>query len=176
MFRKIFYGQKQYIISSCGKIYNAQNKEIKSHPDKDGYPKVRLWDGVKYHNHFVHRLVAEAFIPNPENKPQVNHKDGDKRNNDVNNLEWVTQSENMRHCFDVLGHKAGHWNKGRFGQYSNRAKIVLQIKDGKIIAEFYGCMEAQRKTGIHFGSISNVCLGKGKTAGGYKWKYKLKGE
>lgn len=63
--------------------------------DTAGYASVRLPDK----NHLVHRLVAEAFIPNPENKPQVNHKDGNKRNNNVNNLEWVTQAENMTHAW-----------------------------------------------------------------------------
>ena len=176
MFAKVFYGEKQYFISSCGKVCNIHYKELRPHPDKDGYLKVRLWDGVRYHNRFVHRLVAQVFVPNPMNKPQVNHKDGNKKNNNIDNLEWVTQSENMRHCFDVLGHKAGHWNKGRIGKDSNRSKIVLQIKNGVVVAKFYGCMEAQRKTGVHFGSISNACLGKTKTAGGYQWKYKNKGE
>lgn len=165
-------GKKTYFVSDDGCIFNNELKKLKSHPDKDGYLKVRLWDGTKYKNYFVHRLVAQSFIPNPKNKSQVNHKDGNKTNNNINNLEWVTQSENMRHSFDVLKNKVGYWNKGRFGKNSNKAKIVQQIQDGKVIAEFYGCMEAQRVTGIHFGNISNVCLGKGKTAGGYKWKYK----
>lgn len=174
MFTHIILGKKRYFINDSGEVYNNNCKKIKSHPDKDGYPKVRLWNGEKYKNFFVHRLVAAAFIPNPMNKPQVNHKDGNKTNNNVSNLEWVTQSENMRHCFNVLGHKAGYWNKGRFGKDSNKAKIVIQIKDGEVIAEFYGCMEVQRKTGIHFGSISNACLGRSKTAGGYTWRYKNK--
>lgn len=172
MFKHILLGKKRYFINDTGEVYNYNCKKIKPHPDKDGYLKVRLWSGQKYKNFFVHRLVAEAFIPNPENKPQVNHIDGNKTNNNIFNLEWVTQSENMRHCFDVLGHKAGYWNKGRFEKNSNRAKVVLQIKNNTIIAEFYGCMEAQRKTGIHFGSISNACLGRSKTAGGFQWKYK----
>ena len=83
----------------------------------DGYCRVDLYDGFGNQSiKRVHRLVAEAFIPNPENKPQVNHIDGNKRNNDVTNLEWVTGSENMIHAYrtglvphhasySMLGHK-----------------------------------------------------------------------
>lgn len=167
----IYNNQFRYTVDDFGQVFNRKCKKIKAFPDKDGYLKVNLWNGTKYKSYFVHRLVATAFIPNTEQKPQINHKNGVKSDNRVENLEWATQSENMRHCFDVLGHKAGYWNKGRFGKNSNRAKKVQQIKNDKVIAEFYGTMEAERKTGISFSAISNACLGKSKTAGGYKWKY-----
>lgn len=67
-------------------------------PNKWGYSVVHLGSGPQY---FIHRLVAEAFIPNPDHKPQVNHKDGCKSNNSAENLEWVTASENIRHAFET---------------------------------------------------------------------------
>jgi len=65
------------------------------------YLQVSLWSNGKDHKRYIHRLVAKAFIPNPENKPQVNHKDGDKCNNAVNNLEWNTRSENVKHAIST---------------------------------------------------------------------------
>lgn len=106
--KEIILRNHKYFIDCYGNIYNKKMKKIKQYKDKDGYCKVRLWDGVKYKNYFVHRLVAQFFVPNVYQKPQVNHKNGIKIDNCFRNLEWVTQSENMRHCFDVLGHKAGY--------------------------------------------------------------------
>lgn len=118
----------------------------------------------------VHRLVAEAFIPNPENKKQVNHKDGKKHNNVVTNLEWVTPSENIKHAF-----KNGllpKYNLGNTGVLNPLSKKVKQIgQKGEIIKVWDSCRDVVRQLEIDSGSISRCCNGKKKTAGGYKWEF-----
>lgn len=89
-----------YCIHKDGSITNKYGKIISQHTQPKGYKVVKLVDdNGKRKMWLVHRLVAEAFIPNPENKPQVNHKDGNKQNNHVSNLEWCDQSYNMIHAF-----------------------------------------------------------------------------
>lgn len=91
-------------------LRKSPQKILKASKSKSGYYIVSFCvDGVKS-NQTIHRLVARAFIANELNKPQVNHKDGNKLNNHVNNLEWVTVSENGLHAYRVLGNSA--WNKG----------------------------------------------------------------
>ena len=90
------------IIRSNGRDYNHSGKLKKLIKIKSGYLQVGVTDTSKklHKTLYVHRLVAETFIPNTENKPQVNHKDGNKLNNSVHNLEWATQNENMKHAYD----------------------------------------------------------------------------
>ncbi|MBO7715676.1 MAG: HNH endonuclease [Methanobrevibacter sp.] len=162
-----------YFVSNDGYIYSNHYgylRQMKTHRDKDGYVKISLWKNNKGQIKSVHRLVAEAFIPNPENKPQVNHKNGIKNDNRIENLEWTTASENIIHSFRVLKRKPSRI--GKTGKNCPFARIILQVKDDKIIAEFYGAVEASRQTGITHQSINLCCKGKAKTAGGYQWKYK----
>ena len=106
----------------------------------------------------MHRLVAETFIPNPENKPQVNHKWGIKTDNRASELEWNTQSENMQHA---LKHKLRH------------TKPILQYSKNNELIKVWDCIrQAGREIGIPNQSIVRCAKGKRKSAGGYIWRYK----
>lgn len=155
-----------YKVSNLGNVYSFKtNKILKTPIGKRGYPNLNLLKNGKQKLYVVHRLVAKAFIPNPDNKPEVNHIDGNKTNNCVDNLEWVTSRENTLHARKTGLHT------------SDGDKTVAQILNGQEIARYKSASEAERKTGINRSSISSVCRkycwhGKHRrTAGGYEWKY-----
>lgn len=166
-----------YYITDNGIVYsrndhnNGRIKKLTPAFGRNDYLHVTLIEKGRRFTKKLHRLVAETFIPNPENKPQVNHKNGIRTDNRVENLEWVTSSENNLHSFRILKRKPTCFWKGKFGKENYTAKMVLQLKDKQIINKFYGAREAERKTGISAGNIRRVCCGKGKSAGGYQWKY-----
>lgn len=87
------------VVTNKGRVFSRLGRELKQQLSAVGYYRVEIWHKGFGRKHLVHRLVASAFIPNPNDKPQVNHKDGNKLNNDVENLEWVTQSENQIHAY-----------------------------------------------------------------------------
>ena len=110
-------------------------------------------------HHYIHRLVAEAFIPNPHNLPCVNHKDENKGNNSVENLEWCDYAYNANYGTGIDRSK-----EKRFGDRF----VVINLDTGEV---YQTPKDASRSTGIHNDSISRVCKGKSKTAGGYRWRY-----
>lgn len=120
----------------------------------------------------IHRLVAIIHLPNPENKPQVNHIDGNKLNNNVNNLEWVTRSENMLHAYRELGIEGNKSNLGNLYGNSFGARPVFQKSiNGELIKMFDCVRRAWHETGVSETNISNCLHGRCKTAGGFKWEY-----
>lgn len=175
-----------YIISNLGNIKKLERVVLRkngrrcyiSPEDKiatitpKGYLRVRLQKNKKSKHFFVHRLVADAFLEKPIGATQVNHKNGIKTDNRVENLEWVSASENLLHSYRCLGRKPA--TLGKFGKNNYNCKILLQIKNGEIVAEFFGANEAYLKTGICIDSIRKVCAKKRKSAGGYSWEYKTK--
>lgn len=104
-----------YFVSDTGRVYNSKGKEIKRQKNHDGYYTVNLWDGSKYHHKRVNRLVAIAFIDNPNNLPVVNHIDHNRGNDNLSNLEWVSYSENKEKSIEhdpTMGKTKSHINEG----------------------------------------------------------------
>lgn len=156
-------GFPNYMVSNLGNIYSKRSKRLlKLSLKKSGYLYVGLSDIHKKISHVrVHRLVATAFIPNPDVLPVVNHKDEDKTNNRVDNLEWCTAKYNANY---------GTRNM----KLKNRRSISVRAIDPKNnrVVGIYGSMEeASRSTdGANISHISQCCSGKRRTSGGYKWE------
>lgn len=151
-----------YNIALKSKLYTVERifkgKILKTSIDNHGYLQVNLSKNGKVKRFHVHRLVAEAFIPNPQNKPQVNHIDGNRANSNKNNLEWVTDRENKIHAWKKLPRKT-------------TKKVVCQIsKNNEVIKEWNSIKEAQEILNITH--ISECCKNLTHTSGGFYWRYK----
>ena len=144
-----------YAVTSCGKVYSYKSKKfLKPLSDKDGYLCIKLYKNGKYKNYKIHRLVAQAYIPNNENLPQVNHKDENKANNCVNNLEWCDAKYNSNYGTII----------------DRRKKPILQYDlDGNFIREWPSATDVGKEVRVN---IVHCLSGKQKTAYGYIWKYK----
>lgn len=128
-----------YKISNLGNVYSYKyNRCLK--PSGDDYLHVSLSKNKKVRPHNIHRLVAQAFIPNPENKPQVNHIDGNKCNNKVGNLEWVTATENTIHAYNNLGKVANV----TMAHDSNKVRCEVIEKETGNIMVFNSISEAEK--------------------------------
>lgn len=152
-----------YEVSTYGNIRNKTTQKIlKGRLTKSGYLQVSLKidETNKFSNRYIHRLVAIYWIDNPEDKREVNHKDGNKENNNINNLEWVTPSENQKHRHSIGINKTSNRRVGKF------------TKDGELVAEYNSIQEAANaeNNGVRV-SIDNVVHGKRKSLKGFIWKF-----
>ena len=157
-------------------VHDRQGTIIKPSLKQNGYLQVglrkhsvRKWFGV-------HRLVAIHFIENPDNKPQVNHVDGNKLNNTVENLEWVTEKENQNHAAklglrDNMPKGENHCNYGKFGENSLSAKPVIRLDPKTGETKLYKAKVLAKNEGFDVTSISKCCHGKLKTHKGYEWYF-----
>lgn len=139
---------------SCTGLVRRAGRVLKNNVCTNNYLSVSLSREGKVTPHRVHRLVAKAFLSNPENKPHVNHKDSNRQNNNVDNLEWVTVSENMKHSYDKGGRLAPKSWKGRVGSDHNKSKgfTLISPKGDKLV--FGSGLEAKRLYGFDNTSIS----------------------
>ena len=156
-----------YEISNLGRLRNSKGVIKKSQSNGNGYKKVFLYRGGKGKRFFVHRLVAKAFIPNPENKPCVNHIDESRDNNVASNLEWVTQSENAMHGTSPIKMHNGivkYWEEHPF----HNCKPIRCVETGET---YLGIKYACEATGALSPNITKCLQGKRHTAGGYHWEF-----
>ena len=148
-----------YAVTPEGEVYGYKRRRfLKPQCEKNGYLRVNLYKDGKMKHYCVHRLVAEAYLPNTENLPQVNHKDENKANNCLQNLEWCDSKYNINYGTGVT-------------KRSNKLKIpILQYSlDGEFIREWPSATDVGRAVK---GSICGCLKGRHKTALGYIWKYK----
>ena len=150
------HGNKKYYVSSLGRFKNSYGTIMENYKvNENGYIRVFIYNKT----YAVHRLVALAFLDNPDNKEQVNHIDGNKLNNSVDNLEWVTNKENQIHKFQI-------------GLGNNFTRKIKQYDlEGNLVNEFNSIALASKEIGISKGAIQSVLLNKRKTAAGFIWKY-----
>lgn len=168
-----FLGYPNYSVTDDGKVFSlnyggsCEKKELKKHNKKNGYFDVTLFNENGRKCWLVHRLVALAFLHNPDNLPEVNHKDENKQNNNVSNIEWCSKSYNIN--YGTRNYRSSTKQLNR----KDLSKPVKQFKkDGVFLKEYPSMKEAARQTGFYKNGILQCCKGKLKSAYGYIWRYK----
>jgi len=175
-------GYENYIVNEDGTVYSLfTNKVLKPNIMKTGYHTVELFNDSGSRRLSIHRLVAEAYIPNPAGLPQVNHKDENKANNSVDNLEWCTAKENMNYGTVMARRiKSAEWfyrseRMKELARANGKAacrRVMQFTKDNKLVACYKSIKEASVKLGINASHIGECCMGKRyKTVGGFVWRY-----
>lgn len=154
-------GYENYLVSPEGIIYNAKTgRALKSSPNPTGYCRVSLRKDGKTKTVYVHRIVAEAYVPNPNGFTEVNHIDEDKSNNAASNLEWVSRKTNINHGTCIQ-------RRGETNTVVN-GKPILCVETGKI---YQSGTVIEKELGYNKGNIWQACNGKIKTAYGFHWQY-----
>ena len=163
-----------YEVSDLGRVKSlkyGKERILKPGGDTHGYLQVILCKDGHVKKFKVHRLVAEAFIQNPNNLDTVNHKDEVKTNNVASNLEWMSQKDNINY-----GTRNKRASETQIND-KNKSKAVQMFdkSTGELLSTFLSTREAERVTGIYHSSISKCCLGKRKSSGGYIWCFTTSG-
>lgn len=150
VYKEILFA-KNYLVSNFGNVKSKRyNKPLKGFVNNSGYKRVQI--GSSKNKHFIHRLVAETFLKKEFGKEFVNHKDGNKLNNSVDNLEWVTRSENDLHAF------RNDLRKSRKGENHHNSKLTLsQVEEIKnLLSKNYNCTYIAEKYNVHRRTISDI--------------------
>ena len=164
-------GLKRQIQVYKNRYRTVPEKIMTKEIDTSGYLVCNLSINGIRRKKKIHRLVAIAFIPNPQNKPQINHKDGVKSNNKVTNLEWCTSKENMNHAVKSGLKKATWLGKGGPDHFLSK-QVEKYDLNMNYICDYPSVTIAAKKMGIHAGNISKAARGIKKTCSGFIWKYK----
>lgn len=171
-------GYTDYLVYEDGRIWsNKTHKFLKPAFSQSGYASVELFNHSGSKRLLIHRIVASVFIPNPNNLPQVNHKDENPKNNNVNNLEWCTALYNMNYGNGAkTRHSKIDYSKEVYKKnaIANGKKVCVRVcmysRKGEYIKTFASIEDASKETKIHESNISKASSGSRKTAGGYIWK------
>lgn len=174
-----------YQISNMGRVKSLDRIDNNNHHKKEQILKIKEYKGYCYiklskcgkqTQFLLHRLVAENFIPNPENKPCIDHINTDKTDNRVENLRWVTQKENVNNPISISKMKKNHHLKNTFGAEHPLSKPILQFTlDGKLVRKWDCTADVERELGFKNSYISLCCNSKKQKAYGYKWCFYYKG-
>lgn len=163
-------GFENYVLFENGKILNTNTgRYLKIRISKVGYPIAQLWKNNKGHIRYMHRLLMEAFVNNPENKNQVNHIDGDKTNNDLTNLEWCTGSENLKHAYRTGLNGFTEEGKRNISKAMSKRNVEAPARcipvvaydlEGNKIDEYKSMTEASESLNIHLVTVRRQIIGK----------------
>lgn len=157
-----------YEVDTEGNVYSLRfNRKLSPKNNWDGYLRIQLWDHGKCKFVAIHRLIAEAFVPNPDNKPFINHKNGNKQDNRAENLEWCTQQDNIRHA----------WANGLSKTHDLRCPVLQYSKDGSFIRKWPSQISVEHELGIYRNNVSRCCKcnrdkpNSNYSAGGFVWRF-----